>query len=246
MINGQNYYRINQIKSSLEGVYTILTNGSKKIANIAIVSNVEAIKNNNDLILQITGNKQNSADGIVINIEGMFFNLSFKVVSSDICKNTLESYMICNENKINSSYELFEFCRFRSKVKQTRISTTGGTFLDWYNYDRVTTHKIFSYDGIWISGKYIRVTTPVPPSLEFNISEVLFERFNDSNIFTSVGSYINLFEDEPKEFITVNGIVVPGMKSYKSVKHEEIIAVDEDDKEFSIYFSKRDISENIA
>jgi hypothetical protein len=254
MINNKNIYRIEQVKSSLKGNYAILTSGSKNIANVAMISDVEVMNNNNDLILQITGNIKDAADGIFINVEGVFYKLSFEIISSDISKSNLESYMLCHDDKIKTSYDLFEFCRFKGKVKQTRLSATGGVFLNWYNDGRVTNTKISAYDGIWISGKYIRVIVPVPPSLEFSISEVLFEEFNDSNPFTSIGSYkvcvpgttIVANDSYYDEYITINGIVIPDIKSYKSVTNEKIVAIDREDKEFVIYHSKKNISENIA
>jgi len=254
VINNENIYRSKQVKSSLKGIYVILTSGSKNIANVAMVSDVEVMKNNNELILQITGNIKDATDGIFINVEGVFYKLSFEIISSNISKSILESYMLCHEDKIDHSYDLFEFCRFKGKVKQTRLSTTGGVFLNWYNDGRVTNSKISTYDGIWISGKYIRVTVPVPPSLEFSISEVLFEEFNDSNPFTSVGSYevyvpgTTLVSNDSyyNQYITINGIVIPDIKSYKSITNEKIVAIDQEDKEFVIYHSKKNISENIA
>jgi len=254
MMNEKNMYRTKQVKSSLIGLYAILTSGSKRVANIAMVSDVEVIKNNNDLILQITGNTKKVVDGIFIKVEGIFYKLSFKIISSKISKVALESYMLCHNDVINYKYDLFEFARFSGKVKQARLSSTGGVFPDWYNDGRVTDQQILSYDGIWISGKYIRVLKTVPPSLEFNISEVLFEHFNDSQLFTTIGNYkiyvpgtdLKSNDSYYDEYITINGIVIPEVKSYKSISNYEIIAIDQDDNEFVIYCGKKNVSENIA
>ena len=254
MMNENDINRAQQIKASFNSLYAILTSGGHKIANVAIVSDVEVVKNTNDLILEITGNTRKVVDGIFINVEGIFYKLSFKVISSHISKGILESYMISHKDRINYPYELFEFCRSGDKVRQARFSNTGGAFLDWYNDGRVTNHELISYDGIWISGKYIRIIKPVPPSLEFNISEVLFEQLNDSNPFTTIGCYrvyvpgTNLKSSDSyyDEYVTINGIIIPEIKLYKSITNDKIIAIDQDDKEFVIYSSKKNISENIA
>ena len=135
-MNEKNMCRIQQIKSNFIGSHVILTNGRNNVANLAIVSNVEVIDDNNYLILQITGNIKNADDGIFINVEGIFYKLSFEIISSHISKNILESYMALHGDKINYPYEIFEFCRFKEKVKQARLSTTGGVFFDWYKFEK--------------------------------------------------------------------------------------------------------------
>ena len=253
-MNEKNVCRTQQIKSDFIGLRVILTNGINNVANIGILSNVEEIKNINDLILQITGNIKNADDGIFIKVEGIFYKLSFEIVASQISKDVLESYIVGHGDRINYPYEIFKFCRFKEKVKQARLSTTGGVFLDWYSNGRVTNREISSYDGIWISGKYIRVLKTVPPGLESNISEVLFEHFNESNLFTTIGNYvvyvpgINLKSDDSyyENYIAINGIVIPEVKSYKSITNNQIIAIDRGGNEFVIHCDKEKSSESIA
>lgn len=254
MINQPNSYYVTKVKSSLKGLYVILTNGSKKIANIATISNIEVIDNNNDLILQVTGNAKDVVDGIFINCGGVYYKISFEIIPINISEDILKSYMLCHEDAINYSYDLFEYSRIKNKVKQIRLSSSGGTFLDWYNNGKETSHILSSYDGIWISGNYIRVLPVIPPSLEINISETLFEMFNRSQLFTSIGSYkvyipgssVTAGDSCYEEYITVNGIVIPDVKSFNTITNDKLIVVDKYDKEFVIYASKKEESENIA
>lgn len=257
MVNKQNAYITAQIKSSLTNMHVILTNGNKRHANLAIISNVEVIENINNLILQIAGNMKESLDGIYINVEGVFLKLSFKIIPMEISKDILQSYIYCYDGKIKHSYELFEFCRYKNKVKQVRQSTTGGTFLEWYGNGRVTNSSITSFDGIWISGRYIRVLPVVPPSLEYSVSEALFEKFNDSKPFTSVGSYqvyvpgtsLTSGDSYYEEYTAINGIVIPNIKAFKTITTERIEAIDRYDNEFVIYSNRKkeeEEKENIA
>lgn len=254
MVNKRNSYHVAQVKSIFKGLYVILTNGSKKIANIATISEVEVINNDNDLILQITGNKKNNLDGVFIVFQGVYYKLSFEIRLNNISEDILKSYMLCYEDKINYSYDFFYYCRIKNKVKQVRLSSSGGTFLDWYSNGKKTNYLISSYDGIWISGNYIRVLPIIPPSLEFSISETLFEMFNQSKPFTSVGSYevyvpgssITANDSYYDKYITINGIVIPDVKSFNTITNDKLIAIDKYDKEFIIYANKKEDSENIA
>lgn len=251
MLNKTNGYLTRQLKSNLESVYVILTSGNLKLANIATISKVEIVENINDLILQMTGDKSKSLDGIYVNMEGVFLKLTFEIVSKDISKDILISYMYCYEDRITNSYNLLEYCRVKDKIKQVRFSNTGGIFLDWYNNGRVTSDKISSFDGIWLSGKYIRILPVLPPSMEYNIAETLFEIFNDSKPFTSVGSYSicaseNLFNRQYEEYTTINGIVIPSIKEYKYISSHKIVAIDKYNNEFVMFSSNKKEEEDIA
>jgi hypothetical protein len=111
MINKNNEYIIRQLKSNLEMTYVILTNGNLRLANIALISKIEVIKNINDLILQVTGNVKGSLDGIYINMEGVYIKLTFDIVIKNISRDTLKTYMYCYDDRITNSYDMLEYCR---------------------------------------------------------------------------------------------------------------------------------------
>lgn len=253
MVVREGAYYTKHVISNLKGMYVILTNGSKRIANIASISKVEAV-NINDLILRITGNVKTDSDGMYIKIGNLYYRLTFDIIQVNISKILLESYMLCYEDKLDFKHDLFQYSRFNNKVKYVRSSNTGGVFLDWYNGSRKTAYRISSFDGIWLSGNYIRTLPLQPPNLEFNISETLFELFNDSKLITSIGSYKyydmvdnkEFLFDKFDEYVTINGIVIPNIKSYKFVSNEKIVAIDEEDNEFIIYSNKKEETEYIA
>lgn len=246
-----NEYIIRQLKSNLEMTYVILTNGNLRLANIALISKVEVLKNVNDLILQVTGNIKNSLDGIYISMEGVYIKLTFDIVIKNISRDILKTYMYCYDDRITNSYDLLEYCRIKDKVKQVRFSNTGGIFLDWYSNGRLTSDKVSSFDGIWMSGKYIRILPVLPPSMEYNISEILFETFNDSRPFTSVGNYsINVNDDLSdncfEKYTTINGIVIPSVKEYKYISPFKLVAIDKYNNEFIMFSSSKKEEEDIA
>jgi hypothetical protein len=102
-----------------------------------------------------------------------------------------------------------------------------------------------------MSGKYIRILPVLPPSMEYNISEILFEIFNDSKPFTSVGSYSinvndNLYNNYFEKYTTINGIVIPSVKEYKYISNCKIVAIDKCNNEFIIFSSNKKEEEDIA
>jgi hypothetical protein len=253
MLNTKDSCNTCKVISSFKDLNVILTDGNRKVANIATISNIKVISIN-DLILKITGNKKNDLDVIYINVGDIYYELSFEIVSSNISIDNLKTYMLCNEDKVDFSFEIFEYCRVKDKLKQVRLSSSGGKFLDWYSSGKRVDAKISLFDGMWINGTYIRILPVVPPSVELNISEILFEMFNGTELFTSVGSYdvyvpgtsITSLDSYYEKYITINGIVIPDLKSFSTITNNKIIATDKNNKQFIIYSDKKEDSENIA
>lgn len=249
MENAVNNYQTDVIKRNFKSLKVIVTNSTSKIANIGFVTEVQVVKNLNDLILEITGDKKTVGEGFYIKSGETYYKICFKIVSSDISLEILNSYMACYNHKVKTSYEVFDFVRNQDSLKQVKAFSQE-KFLSWYSSGRRTEKTISEFDGVWISGQYIKFMPVIPPSIEFTIAEVLFTRFNMQNKFTSVGSYKfyvpseneDLWSGHYDSFTTINGIVMPDVISFVSITNDELIVIDKDGEKYSIYSNQEEVS----
>lgn len=227
-----------KIKGELLKKHVILTCGKTKVANIAIISDVIRIEDNEFLLGMTNKNvKLNESNVVYINKDDITFKLSFEIVSAYVSKNILDSYKLLSQIQIGIDFSTIQLTMFGSSLKTVRMSNTGGNFSNWYDSERITNDTIELFDGLWIGDKYIRILPFMSQSSPDEINFDLFVEKNCGKLFSQIGTM--------NGHITINGLVVPGIKDLLSITSDQVIFIDNNGKKRNIYYLE-EVAENLT